>query len=124
MRYFKYILGFISIIVMACFVSQPLVAQNEPQQDTVYIQNTTSDSTLIQRIDSLLNERFLEFDSLANQLQNKTANIDSTAEEAVDDTQETLAQLEEMISWPKVALIILFFALTYYFHCFCGKSTG
>ncbi len=87
------------------------------------IKTSVSDtSDYIQRFDSLLNERLSRLDSLAKSLEGKvTGNADSATAAVEGETEQALSQLEEVISWDKVLVIILFFIITYYFTVFIGK---
>jgi small-conductance mechanosensitive channel len=90
--------------------------------DSVEVEVIKKDSSFIQQIDSLLNERLSKIDSLANSLKEKSASAaDSISSAASDDTEEAIAQLKEVISWQKVLVIVILFILTYYFTVFIGK---
>ena len=85
---------------------------------------TSQDTSMVQRIDSLINARLTQLDSLTKELENKLAGKDSTATDTAavkGETEQALAQLEEVISWRKVILVIIFFIIAYYSTVFIGK---
>ncbi|SMO44926.1 mechanosensitive ion channel family protein [Gracilimonas mengyeensis] len=89
-------------------------------QDTVVVDTASGQSfsqpdSLYSRLDSTLDQRFQRVDSLLKALEGKGGEVaDSVAAEG----EETLAQLEEIISWQKIVFIILFFIAVYYLSRF------
>ncbi|MDR9417733.1 mechanosensitive ion channel family protein [Gracilimonas sp.] len=81
-----------------------------------------SDSLLIQKIDSLLDQRFVRLDSLAQFFSQNQSSESASADTAqLGETEQALAQIEELISWEKVVFIIFFFIATYYVTIFISK---
>lgn len=94
------------------------------QVNTVQDSISADSSRNIERIDSLLNERLTQLDSLTKALRSQlsdSSKVDTTDTPFEDETKQALAQLEEVISWKKVVLIILFFLITYYATVFISK---
>lgn len=113
-------IAFLLIAVLAGNTS--VQAQNAVNLDTTAINEAASDSLIFQKIDSLLDRRFSKLDSLVAKLQeNGEAATDSAASQLEGETEQAIAQLEEVISWSKVVLIILFFIATYYTTIFVSK---
>ena len=109
---FRFLLLF--LMAVSAF-SGELVAQSSQQvPDSLNVQDT--DTSFVQRVDSLINERLSRLDSIAKNLGDRLGvSQDSTV---AGDTEEALAQLEEVISWPKIISIILFFIIVYYVTIF------
>ncbi len=116
----KNILVLFSFCLLATGFNSPVLhAQDGTPQDTLSQQaQPVVPDTVVSRIDSLLNERFTTVDSLLNQLKEKGEEVATNAE---SESQEALAQLEEVISWKKVLFLILFFVFTYYLTVFISK---
>ncbi|MFP8487711.1 mechanosensitive ion channel family protein [Gracilimonas sp. Q87] len=76
--------------------------------------------SLSQKVDSLVEDKITRLDSLARVLQQNIENVTEadTTTVATDDSEQAIAQLQEVISWRKILFIILFFILTYYFTSF------
>lgn len=91
--------------------------QAQSQSDSASVQ--VRDTSFAQNMDSLLNERLSRLDSLVQRLEEQAGFSEDTTQ--VDgNAEEALAQLEQVISWPKVIMIILFFIATYYVTSFIG----
>ena len=107
------------LVIFACNPSFVLAFQVTPP-DTVSVQ--ANDTTAVV-MDSLLQQRLDRLDSLTSQLNRKLSGpAEASADTAgMGEQEQALAQLEEVISWQKVILIILFFILIYYFTQFIGK---
>ena len=121
MNFFKQLL--FSLVLLAAFAGQsaPVIAFQDAVPDTVII---TQDSSLTHHVDSLINNRLSRFDSLSSRLEERflresPAREDTSSVEG--NTEEALAKLEQLISWPKIITIVFFFILTYYFTVFVGK---
>lgn len=113
---------FVLLVFMLMFsgVSAPASAFQNVVADSA----VSEDSSMVQHLDSLINARLTQLDSLTKQLEkqlaDKDANVIDTA--AVEgETEQALAQLEEVISWRKVLLIIIFFVIAYYSTVFIGR---
>lgn len=115
---FKFLLA--AFIGIGTGFQQPVYAQQAASSpNNIPVADSTD---YIQRIDSLLNERLSRLDSITKVLEGKTSESADSAATAVEgETEQALAQLEEVISWDKVLVIILFFIITYYFTVFIGK---
>lgn len=87
------------------------------QDSTAVDSSTVQDSTITQKVDSLVDDRLARLDSLTKKLEQQFGfSGDSTS--VSGDAEQALAQLEQVISWPKVIMIILFFIATYYVTSF------
>ncbi|MDR9417015.1 MAG: mechanosensitive ion channel [Gracilimonas sp.] len=122
MQNLKNYFALLIIAVLLSIPSSPAFAfQDAGPNDAPVVQDTT----MIQRVDSLIKERLSKLDSLTARIENQYAGnstattVDSAA--ADNDTEEAIAQLEEVISVQKVIFIILFFIITYYFTVFIGR---
>lgn len=110
----------IALVTAGAGFLQPVNAQVNAGQDSI------SEDSLryIERVDSLLNKRLAQLDSLTKALRSQLSgsnNTDSTGVAVEGETEQALAQLEEVISWRKVVLIILFFIATFYATLFISK---
>lgn len=123
MKNFKKIVFLIPVLLIAEFTSGvSIYAQSSTISDSTTAQKTVSDSLIFQKIDSLLDQRFSKLDSLMAKLGSSGEAVkDSAGSQLGDDTEQALAQLEEVISWEKVLLIILFFIATYYGTIFISQ---
>lgn len=123
MKIFKQIVLLLPVMLLAeISIGSLLYAQNNNLSDTLAAEETGNDSLLLDQIDSLLNTRFSKFDSLAAKLESgEKATTDSLGQQIEGDTQQAIAQLEEVISWEKVIMIILFFIATFYVTIFVSK---
>jgi len=74
-------------------------------------------STLVQRVDSVINDRLIQLDSITRNLEQRLG-ISKDSSTVGGDTEKALAKLEQVISWPKIITIILFFIATYYVTVF------
>jgi len=74
-------------------------------------------STLVQRVDSVINDRLIQLDSITRNLEQRLG-ISKDSSTVGGDTEKALAKLEQVISWPKIITIILFFIATYYVAVF------
>ncbi|MEX0843710.1 MAG: mechanosensitive ion channel domain-containing protein [Balneolaceae bacterium] len=90
--------------------------------DSVNLQLTKPDSSFIQKVDSLLNQRLTRLDSITQALQSKTkTKVDSAAANVEGETKQAIARLEQVISWKKMIFIIFHFMATYYVTVFISK---
>jgi small-conductance mechanosensitive channel len=123
MKIFNQIVLLLSILFLfEMSMGSLLYAQNNSLTDTLAVEGTASDSLLLDKIDSLLNTRFSKFDSLAAKLESgEEANTDSQGQQIEGETQQAIAQLEEVISLKKVIMIILFFIATFYVTIFVSQ---
>jgi small-conductance mechanosensitive channel len=99
--------------------SGELIAQNS-QVEVDSLNLPKSDSSLVQKVDSLINKRLIRLDSITKNLEER---LGISSEQASDstvagDTEQALAQLEQVISWPKIITIIFFFIIVYYVTVF------
>ena len=104
-------------LLMGLTLSSMLHAQNESIQDTTENQAQLPDSTFAQHADSVIHDKLSRLDSLINRLEKQGIAAEDTTQ-ALDDEEKALAQLQQVISWPKVITIILFFIATYYVTSF------
>lgn len=72
-----------------------------------------ADSAITAETDSLLQAKLARLDSLTTVLEQQTATAQDSSK-VRGEAEQALAQLEDVISWPKVLTILLFFLLTYY----------
>lgn len=123
MKNLKRIVLLLPILLLAEISSGGLLhAQNNDLPDTLTNEETVNDSLLLDKIDSLLNTRFSKFDSLAAKLESGgEAATDSIGQQIEGETQQAIAQLEEVISWRKVIMVILFFIATFYVTIFVSQ---
>jgi len=91
-------------------------ADTTARADTVNQLDKRTEDLISKRVDSLLEVKLSRLDSLVNTLEPETSESDTTTFSS--ESGEAIAQLEEVISWQKVVLIILFFIITYYFTSF------
>ncbi|WP_428236133.1 mechanosensitive ion channel family protein [Gracilimonas sp.] len=117
----KYIWMLLVLFLLNGGLLNPLSAQNTVQEDTASAQ--IQDTTLTQKIDSLINERLSRLDSLTMRLEQQ-AGLSEDTTQVSGDAEQALAQLEQVISWPKVLMIILFFIATYYVTSFISTILG
>lgn len=106
---------FISISVLAIlWIVGPVSAhaQNAPDDSA---QRTDTLNTL--EVDSLLQQKLARLDSLTAKLEQE-AGVSGDSTSISGNTEQALTQLEEVIDWPKIIMIILFFMLTYYVNAF------
>ncbi|MBO6587248.1 MAG: mechanosensitive ion channel [Gracilimonas sp.] len=117
----KYIWTLLVLLLLNGGLVSSLSAQNTVQQNTASAR--AQDTTLTQRIDSLINERLSRLDSLTMRLEQQ-AGLSEDTTQVSGDAEQALAQLEQVISWPKVLTIILFFIATYYVTSFISTILG
>lgn len=91
-------------------------ADTTARADTVNQLDKRTEDLISKRVDSLLEVKLSRLDSLVSTLEPETSESDTTTFSS--ESGEAIAQLEEVISWQKVVLIILFFIITYYFTSF------
>lgn len=89
--------------------------------DTLQNVGFMPDSLISLKVDSLLNARFSQLDSLVQELKSEAGSGESDTTQFSTESEKAIAELENVISWPKVVLIILFFIITYYFTSFLSK---
>ncbi|MFD2532786.1 mechanosensitive ion channel family protein [Gracilimonas halophila] len=123
MKIFKQIVLLLPILFLAeISLGSLLYAQNNILSDTLAVEEIPNDSLLLDKIDSLLNTRFSKFDSLASKLEHgNKARTDSLGLQIEGETEQAIAQLEKVISWEKVIMIILFFIATFYVTIFVSQ---
>lgn len=123
MKIFKQIVLVLPILFIAVMTTGSLLyAQNNNLSDTSAVEQTVNDSLLLDKIDSLLNTRFSKFDSLAAKLESgRETATDSIGQQIEGETQQAIAKLEEVISWRKVIMVILFFIATFYVTIFVSQ---
>lgn len=112
--------GLLVMIIIGLIATSPLYAFQQADTtanaDSVSKMDKRTEDQILNKVDSLLEARLSRLDSLTNAMQSKTVESDTT--NFSSESGEAIAQLDEVISWPKVVLIILFFIITYYFTSF------
>ncbi len=114
---------YILIVFALLLFFNPGVRSQNAEADSAAQQIVKTDTTLQQTIDSLLAIRLSKLDSLAKKMQQNNAPAKDSAA-VKGDAEKTLAQLEEVISWPKVIFIIIFFGVVYYLTKFISTILG
>ena len=112
----------ISRLLLLLVMSFVLYSTQAVAQETVSISDSISvsntDTAFVQKVDSLLNARLNRLDSITKNLEERLGISQEDSSAVGGDAEQALAQLEQVISWPKVITIILFFIATYYVTVF------
>lgn len=120
MKTLKILVSLFTTVLMSFIIAEPVYAFQQTDTtaniDSVKQLDKNTEILISKRVDSLLELRLSRLDSLTNALQPGTTESDTTTFSS--ESGEAIAQLEEVISWQKVVLIILFFIITYYFTSF------
>lgn len=120
MKKLKILVSLFTMVLMSLIIAEPIYAYQQADTtanaDSVKQLDKNTEILISKRVDSLLEVRLSRLDSLTNALQPNTTESDTTTFSS--ESGEAIAQLEEVISWQKVVLIILFFVITYYFTTF------
>jgi|TARA_R100001015_G_C4626166_1_gene185022 small-conductance mechanosensitive channel len=98
------------------YSTQAVAQETVSISDSISVSNT--DTAFVQKVDSLLNARLNRLDSITKNLEERLGISQEDSSAVGGDAEQALAQLEQVISWPKVITIILFFIATYYVTVF------
>jgi len=112
-----YISRFLLLLVMSLspFWAEVIAQDSLAGADSLSTEQVNS--TLVQRVDSVINDRLIQLDSITRNLEQRLG-ISKDSSTVGGDTEKALAKLEQVISWPKIITIILFFIATYYVAVF------
>jgi len=112
-----YISRFLLLLVMSLspFWAEVIAQDSLAGADSLSTEQVNS--TLVQRVDSVINDRLIQLDSITRNLEQRLG-ISKDSSTVGGDTEKALAKLEQVISWPKIITIILFFIATYYVTVF------
>lgn len=109
------------VAALVCFGPYGLSAQDGSLPDSLpQDENIANSDSLLVEIDSLINRRMARFDSLAAKVDSQKSAEDEESE-FTTESERALAELNEMISVPKILLIILFLVGSYFVTVFISR---